>query len=55
MRKPEDIIHDLEAIKILFEESTNGCSPMCLSEAIDIIKGVQIKETTNDDGRHIFQ
>lgn len=50
MRNPEDIIHDLETIKDYFEESTIGCSPMCLSEAIDIIKGVQIKETTNDDG-----
>lgn len=37
MRSPEEIKRDLEAVKEYFEANTDGCSPMCLSEAIAFI------------------
>lgn len=33
-----EIIHDLKVLKDSFEEHTNGCSPICLEEAIKIIE-----------------
>lgn len=33
-----EIIHDLKVLKDSFEEHTNGCSPICLEEAIKIVE-----------------
>ena len=33
-----EIIEDLEAIKVFFMEQNNGCYPVALEEAINILK-----------------
>lgn len=34
----DEIIHDLEAIGEAFNEQTDGCEPVCIGEAIRVIK-----------------
>lgn len=46
MRSPEEIIHDLKAIEENFKEETDGCAPVCLSEAVEFIEQEQRPSAT---------
>lgn len=41
----EEVIHDLEALGKYFEQETDGCVPVCIPEAVKILKALKtIKE-----------